>query len=87
VDVAGALAGGGRGAGREQLQAPARTADLLGRFKSPPSRNLLPEQLSGHSRARKIPPIPRAVIRGLWGWNALHPQNDPGHLESDLSRC
>src|SRR5437867_2394996 len=45
------------------------------RFKSAPAANPLPERLSGHCRARKSLRYP-TLIRGFWGWNALHPQND-----------
>src|SRR5213080_4183477 len=54
------------------------------RFKSAPAANPLPERLSGHSRARKSLRYP-TLIRGFWGWSALHPQNDRGRRRAAAS--
>jgi hypothetical protein len=45
------------------------------RFKSTRLPIPLPERDSGRARAPKPLGYP-ALLRGFWGWNALHPRND-----------
>src|SRR5207249_3563785 len=46
-----------------------------GRFKSAPAATPLPHPLPRPSHARTATRNP-TLIRGFWGWGALHPQND-----------
>ena len=46
------------------------------RFKSAAWRNPLYKRVSGQS-SRTEPLGYPALVRGFWGWDPLHPQNEP----------
>ena len=61
--------------GIESLLAGLESSISWVRFKSSPALNPLRKRVSADSSGRRPLGYP-ALVRGFWGWDALHPQND-----------